>query len=55
MNELQCDGKCEEHKGTIKKVKVIDENNPRTWEFNYCDIAIEDDEKAGFIVEIIEK
>lgn len=53
--ELKCDGSCEEHIGEVKPVIVWGQSwtkdNP--WKFNYCEEAIREDERRGFIVEPI--
>jgi hypothetical protein len=54
MENTKCEGSCEEHKGDVKKVKVYeDDYSGRTWFFDYCQEAIEEDKRRGFTVEIL--
>jgi hypothetical protein len=50
-----CWGACEEHRGQVKLVRVLDLPNSRDWGlFWYCDEAIETDRKDGLTVHIQE-
>lgn len=50
----KCEGACEDHAGSIKKVKVYGwSGGPIT--FHYCQTAIECDEGNGFLVEVLDK
>ena len=40
------------HKGDVKSVNVTDKESELDWgKFNYCERAIEEDVKRGFLVE----
>lgn len=49
----QCDCSCEKHRGQVRPVKVSAKWLLMPWYFNYCEEAIEIDEKAGFTVDIL--
>ncbi len=52
---VECQGKCKEHRGTIKRVEVRDIRNSKDWGlFSYCDEAIECDIRSGLDVSIID-
>lgn len=53
MKTISCDGNCEIHEGEVIPVIVSDFHNQRQWEFNYCENAIKQDEKDGFVVKLI--
>lgn len=45
-----CEGSCQEHIGTVKKVRVFGWGT-----FMYCDAAIEEDRRRGLTVDILEE
>lgn len=51
-----CEGNCEEHHGSIKRVDVRCDHHPSgTWgEFWYCDEAIKEDKRRGLNPIIVE-
>ena len=52
---IECQGKCKEHRGTIKRVEVRDIRNGKDCGlFLYCDEAIFEDIRRGFDVTIID-
>lgn len=52
MREIKCEGSCEEHKGDVKRVHVW--YGSKDWgEFDYCDQAIEEDERRGMQIELV--
>ena len=52
---IECQGKCKEHRGTIKRVEVRDIRNGKDWGlFSYCDEAIDEDIRRGLDVSIID-
>jgi len=51
---INCQGKCKEHSGTIKRVRVQDYRTNMDWGyFLYCDTAIGEDTRNGLVVSII--
>jgi hypothetical protein len=44
-----CEGSCEEHKGEVVPV-IIEGHGWDGTKFNYCQAAIEEDERRGFVV-----
>lgn len=51
----ECMGKCEVHRGSIKRVEVRDIQNRHAFGlFHYCDEAIETDRRNGLTVSIID-
>ncbi len=53
LKPKKCEGSCEEHRGQVVRVKVTDIG--KDWgEFDYCEEAIEEDERRGLDVKIIE-
>ena len=53
---MKCEGACDEHRGEVRKVTVTDPDVNRGGEwgtFWYCETAIEDDRRNGFIVEFV--
>lgn len=61
MKEVDCHGRCnvdargnEHHQGAIVPVLVreMHEVENEAWRFNYCEVAIETDRNAGFVVEL---
>nr|WP_298658919.1 hypothetical protein [uncultured Flavobacterium sp.] len=44
-----CEGSCEEHKGEVVPV-IIEGHGWNGTKFNYCQAAIEEDERRGFVV-----
>lgn len=63
MREIACHGRCnvdakgnERHLGTVVPVLVRGrhEIESEAWRFNYCEVAIETDRNAGFVVELEE-
>jgi hypothetical protein len=56
--KVKCEGECSrENKciGDVRRVHVRNNRLTRPFEFNYCEIAIEEDERSGFHVEVIEE
>jgi len=52
LDKLNCEGGCEKHFGTIRRVNVS--HKGYDWgEFYYCEIAIQEDISRGFEVKII--
>jgi hypothetical protein len=52
---LECQGKCKEHRGTIRRVEVRDIRSGKDWGlFSYCDEAIEEDIRRGLDVSILD-
>lgn len=52
---IKCQGKCEKHRGTIKRVEVRDIRYKKDWGFfSYCDEAIDKDIKNGLDVSIVD-
>jgi hypothetical protein len=53
---MKCEGNCTEdnglHKGDVRTVIVTDKN--RSFKFNYCEEAIEEDRRRGFTVTVID-
>lgn len=47
---MKCEGSCEEHRGQIRRVEIKSDKHPNgTWgAFNYCEEAIEEDQRRGF-------
>jgi len=56
MEEIKiCDGSCERHEGKTRKVNVCDQKSKNNWrDFNYCEVAIREDESRGLTVKILE-
>lgn len=51
MKPVCCDGSCEEHRGPVQQVHVVNPTTGTDWGiFNYCQTAIEEDTKRGLIV-----
>jgi hypothetical protein len=50
---LRCDGFCDEHRGVVRPVKCWEPGDDTPWYWNYCDAAIAEDTRRGFIVEEI--
>ena len=53
---VECQGECKrsnECVGEVKKVIVYGDFCPNGLEFNYCQTAIEEDERRGFTVKIL--
>jgi len=50
---VECEGSCEVHKGVVMPVKVS--GNGFDLSFNYCQAAISEDERRGFVVTVITK
>ena len=52
--QLSCDGRCAQHgdcKGEVTPVVVKSGDGRRTWgRYNYCKVAIAEDEQSGYIV-----
>jgi len=46
----QCEGACEKHVGEVITVRVVGENGYNWGIFDYCEEAIADDIRNGFIV-----
>lgn len=46
----KCDGGCEQHEGEVRAVKVYGTACPEGWDFDYCRVAIAEDENRGFVV-----
>lgn len=52
---IECQGKCKNHRGTIKRVEVRDIRNGKDCGlFSYCDEAIDEDIRRGLDVSIID-
>jgi hypothetical protein len=56
----QCEGACErdgdEHRGTARKVRIVDPRTGQDWgTFYYCMTAVVIDKKAGFTITYIRK
>jgi len=45
-----CEGACEKHVGEVITVHVVDENGYDWSNFDYCEEAIADDRRNGFMV-----
>lgn len=53
---VKCDGACSRHVGDVVTVNVYDPTNGIDWgKFRYCETAIADDKKEGFVVTIIKE
>lgn len=55
---LKCEGNCinlfGEHSGDVYPVIVTDDSiHKRTYYFNYCQAAIDEDRQRGFTVEVL--
>jgi len=50
--KIECEGYCEKYKGEVHRVKVYG-TDFNGMEFNYCEEAIEEDIRRGFLVEIL--
>lgn len=52
---IECQGKCDKHRGSIKRVEVRDIRNGKDYGlFWYCDEAIEIDIRSGLTVSILD-
>jgi len=48
---IECDGSCEKHEEDVITVNIVDKETGRDWgEFNYCSVAVTEDERRGFIL-----
>lgn len=56
MSDKQCMGAClDGHLGPVVRVNVVDPKDGKDWgDFWYCQEAIEEDKRHGFIVERID-
>lgn len=48
--EIKCEGACDKHRGDVAEVRVFG-NGWQPMRFNYCQEAIEEDERRGFVVQ----
>ncbi len=51
--KLICEGSCEQCRGDVRRVKVSSVKFLAPWYFNYCQDAIDTDERDGFTVEVL--
>jgi hypothetical protein len=48
IKDIPCDDACEQHIGKVRPVKCW--IGTYSWSFNYCEAAIAEDERRGFLV-----
>lgn len=55
---MKCEGECSREGtciGQVKKVLVSGNGFKEPFKFNYCETAVKEDEKRGFVVEFVDE